>query len=264
MMTLRHTHTSRRVRFSALVLLAVSAVVFYASCTKEPPPPTNRPTPVASNTPVPKPSETWPEMHDVEPQEFTTEEAAREYIAAQIKRVISIRDGHDDPIIITDGSLHIKTSATPDPHSTSLKAEYELSEHDTTLSRIGADHQAVFVAVLLHTNKNSDGPTQVWPYEIPDGNHCSVNIQYRDMKEFLILTTFEAGNRFVIHSNIKAFNDPDWDRTDDREWIYEKTPPGEQPKGGPEQMTVYTDAGKGGGHTDKRHKGEVTFLYRLP
>src|SRR2546423_133355 len=165
-MTLTSTHIFRRVRLFALIILSVSAVVFYGACTKEPSTPTNQPPLTASNTSGAQQSSTAQETHDVAPVEFKTEREARAYIEKDLKETMEKEkraEGHDDPIIVTDGSLHIKTAPTPDPNSASLEDDFDLGGNDTKLTRKGTS-EVVKVWVLVHTDPNRDDPTEVYPY----------------------------------------------------------------------------------------------------
>lgn len=257
------TNTLRRASLYTLVSLAISMVVLYAGCNNTPPP-TNQPTPVASITPTTEPTEEpLPEMQDVVPMRFETAQAARDYIAAEIEKVRKITGGHDDPIIITDGSVHIKTTD-------SLRDDFVLSEDNKKLTR-NKPAQALMVAVLVHTKEDNgdpnDDPTEVYRYQDPEEDvKCFAAIRYKNKENFLKLTTREANEQFIIRTAV-AFTEPKWDMSNPKEWIYDKTPPGEH-DGGHEKVVAFceTRSGKhpGGEHKDKRGKSEVTFLYHVP
>ncbi|MFL6230000.1 MAG: hypothetical protein ACJ741_14600 [Pyrinomonadaceae bacterium] len=220
-------------RLAVLVALAAVSAVLYAGCqdnqntaNQTPPaanaPATNSATANAATTQPPSSSAT-PEKPTGEKKEWKTEEEAQAYI----KKVISEekdkfekkekRIGHDEPIIITDGSLHIKSSLL------SLAADFDLDGSGKKLTRKKTG-SVVLVYIVNHPTPTT---TQQTTYQFSGNAHSEVSVDYQDAaghpaEDFLTVTTRDGGEKMVIKSKQVPFTDAGWDRSDAHDWVFEK------------------------------------------
>lgn len=242
----------QQARFFELVMASfITAAVFCAGC-HEKPGPTAQPTPTALNV-----QGTSQKGATAEKRSFTSEEDAREYIKKEIEKENHKEVVGDEPIIVTDGSLHVKS-----PNITFEQA-YDPNGDMTQLTHKKNGH-VFLVYVVNHPDPTNETVTAQTTYRFSGDAHSKVTVRYRDAigtdpNDFLTLTTIDSGDRLVLQSRVpfSRYDPPDLNTY---EKVYESAR-----QGGHEGVTVISDVpGISGDHPEKHGKSNVEYHYNIP
>ncbi|MFL6230001.1 MAG: hypothetical protein ACJ741_14605 [Pyrinomonadaceae bacterium] len=130
--------------------------------------------------------------------------------------------GHDEPIIITDGSVHIRTSL-PGDKGPDLLSIFKPESDDQTLTQLKPSGSVGRVAVVNHPN--SVNQPECHPVPATSGTQVKVTLEYKDKDgnpypSLLTVTTGMDGKGLEIKSAVK-FSDTRWKKYP-TEWVFEE------------------------------------------
>ena len=268
------TRQLRLPRFTSLALTLLAALLS-AAC--NPQPGTN--TQPATNTPTVAPTQTataTPQGAEaLERGRCTTDEEVQNYLnmevekatAEHLKKIHPKDDGHDEPIIITDGSLHIGTEVPHLKDPKNLLDIFEKTDEYTYTQK--SEGQVERIVVINHPNSSQGAGADCTALPVDTNEPVTITLDYKNKHnfsspEFLTLTTAPEGKRLVIKSVQDSAHVPEKDVPfskyvqEAKKWSYEGGN-GEHPLG--HQGVLVKRANKPNEDFPERHGNSIIVLH---
>ena len=255
---------ARRVRFPGLTLLLLVATVFCVGYSAERREGTFKRDAFSSNLgPSLFAADYFFYGARPEVRVFNSDEEAREFVKADAGMALgnalvsNLAYVHDEPIIITDGSLHVATGV---PGATLLD-KFDLSANGTQLTYKEAGYVSA-VYIINHPNPEDKTVVQTTRYDLPANAPVKVSVTYRDAAnhipdDFLTLRANGPSGRLVIQSPQVPFSS--YEQATPQEWVYERGR-----HGGHEKVTITLPRGVTVDFPEKHGDTRIELHYLVP